>query len=85
MSSRMLLGSKKAVLIIGRSGKIRWGRKPDHRNACIGAALRGKAHPGTGKASPVNSKGQAFTSAVRSCPAGGVRRGKRKAKSAEEW
>lgn len=42
MASRMLFGSKPMVLTVSEAGGVRWGRKADQRNRCIGDAMRGK-------------------------------------------
>jgi len=74
MSSRLILGSKPARLIYSTKATskspIRWSRKADGRNRCIGSKLRKGSYPGVGMASKSNAKGTAFTSAVRACPRG---------------
>ena len=72
MSSRLVLGSKPARLIYSTKAEqkspIRWSRKADGRNRCIGAKLRHGTFPGVGMASTSNAKGSAFIGAVRACP-----------------
>lgn len=75
MSSKLVLGSKPAILIYSTKAKqkssIRWGRKRDARNICIGQKLSGQRHAGVGIATPGNSKGAAFKTAVAACRGAG--------------
>ena len=72
MSSRLILGSKPARLIYStkatQKSPIRWSRKADGRNYCIGSKLRHQHFPGVGMASSSNAKGSAFKGAVSACP-----------------
>ena len=67
MASRMLVGSKPMRVVLGAGGGLRFSPKASGFNRCVGGALRGGRHPGTGVATRQNSKGQAFAAAARSC------------------
>lgn len=79
MSSRTSLDKPLRLVFSTKATKkspIRWSRKADSRNICIGQNMRGD-FPGVGMATPGNAKGQAFTSAVRACPGSGRTRSRR--------
>lgn len=85
MSSRTTLNKPLRLVFSTKATQkspIRWGRKADQRNICIGQQLSRTSAPGVGMATAGNSKGQAFVAAVRACPGGTrnqARRGGRRA------
>lgn len=42
MASRMVLGEKPMVLTVSARGGVRWARRADLRNQCIGDQMRGR-------------------------------------------